>query len=273
MAKAFVIDISKCSGCYNCQLACKDEHVGNDWRPYAAPQPRVGQFWLRVEERVEGTLPKVRIHYLPRLCNHCEKPACLAACPAVAIRRREDGLVLIDPDACTGCGACKEACPYGAIFMNGELRIAQKCTGCAHLLDNGAGLPRCVEACPTEAIRFGEEAELADDIPGAEVDRPETGLRPRVYYRNIPGKFIGGTLYDPEAKEVIIGARCLLTNGGKTREAFSDEFGDFWFNDLPIGIYDLVIHAPGREYKRFDRISTARSVNLGDIPLLPGNED
>lgn len=273
MAKAFVIDVSKCSGCYNCQLACKDEHVGNDWRPYAAPQPRVGQFWLRVEERVEGTLPKVKLHYLPRLCNHCEKPACLAACPAGAVKKRPDGLVLIDPDACTGCGACKEACPYGAIFMNAELGIAQKCTGCAHLLDHGSKLPRCVEACPTEAIRFGEETELGDHIPGAEVNLPETGLRPRVYYRNIPGKFIGGTLYDPEAREVIIGARCLLTNGGKTWEAVSDDFGDFWFRDLPIGIYDLVIHAPGREYKRFDRISTAKSVNLGDIPLLPGNEE
>ncbi len=273
MAKAFVIDISKCSGCYNCQLACKDEHVGNDWRPYAAPQPSVGQFWLQVQEHVEGTLPKVKIHYIPRLCNHCRKAACMEACPAGAISRREDGLVLISPDACVGCGACRDACPYGVIYMNAELRIAQKCTGCAHLLDHGAKMPRCVEACPTEAIRFGEETELTDDIPGAEVLQPETGLLPRVYYRNVPGKFIGGTLYDPEAKEVVPDARCLLTSGGKTWEARSDEFGDFWFRDLPVGIYDLVIHAPGRGYRRFDRIRTDKSVNLGDIPLpLTGEE-
>ena len=273
MAKAFVIDISKCSGCYNCQLACKDEHVGNDWRPYAAPQPRIGQFWIRVAEQVEGTLPKVKIHYIPRLCNHCRSGECMKVCPADAIRRREDGLVLIDPETCTGCGACRDACPYGAIYMNAELGIAQKCTGCAHLLDHGAKLPRCVEACPTEAIRFGEEEDLADDLLGAEVLQPETGCRSRVYYRNIPGRFIGGTLYDPEEKEVIIGGRCLLTNGGRTWEAVSDEFGDFWFRDLPMRIYDLVIHAPGREYRRFDRIRLERSVNLGDIPLLPAKDE
>ena len=130
-----------------------------------------------------------------------------------------------------------------------------------------------MEACPTEAIRFGEEKDLKDDLLGAETLQPETGCLPRVYYRNIPGPFIGGTLYDPDAKEVIIGARCLLTNGGKTWEAVSDEFGDFWFRDLPMGIYDLVIHAPGREYRRFDRIRLEKSVNLGVIPLLPGKEE
>ena len=44
MAKTFVIDAAKCSGCYNCQIACKDENVGNDWSPYAKPQPEIGQF-------------------------------------------------------------------------------------------------------------------------------------------------------------------------------------------------------------------------------------
>ena len=265
MAKAFVIDISKCSGCYNCQLACKDEHVGNDWRPYAAPQPRVGQFWLRVEERVEGTLPKVKLHYLPRLCNHCEKPACLEACPAGAVKKRPDGLVLIDPDACTGCGACKEACPYGAIFLNGELGIAQKCTGCAHLLDHGAKQPRCAEACPTDAMVFGEEEDLRDKLAGA---RP---LVPggKIWYKNIPGEFIGGTVYDPVEKEVVIGARCVLTGAdGQVMETATDSYGDFWFRDLPAGgTYDLSIRAGGFAEKRFSAISTAKSVNLDDIPL------
>ncbi len=102
-----------------------------------------------------------------------------------------------------------------AIYFNDELSLAQKCTGCAHLLDNGYKLPRCVEACPTDALSFGEEEELKDLIAGAGVLKPETGAGPRVYYRNIPGRFIGGTVYDPVAKEVVIGARCLLTTGGK----------------------------------------------------------
>jgi Fe-S-cluster-containing dehydrogenase component len=102
MSKAFVIDIARCSGCHNCQLACKDEHVGNDWTPYAKPQPELGQFWIKVHENVCGTIPKVKIHYVPKLCNHCRNADCIKACPAKAIDRRPDGFVLIDPGKCTG---------------------------------------------------------------------------------------------------------------------------------------------------------------------------
>ena len=267
MSKVFCIDVAKCNGCYNCQLACKDEHVGNDWAPYARPQPEIGQFWVKLKENVGGTIPKVKIHYTAQLCNHCEKATCMDACPENAITRREDGLVLIEPGKCTGCKKCMDACPYDAIFFNDELKLAQKCTGCAHLLDNGYKLPRCVEACPTDAMMFGEESELQDFIVGATVRRPETGNHPRVYYRNIPGRFIAGTVYDPVEKEVVIGARCRATNGGKTVEVLSDEYGDFWFKDLAMGKYDVVIEAKGYEYKVFNQVDATKDVNLGDIPL------
>ena len=267
MAKAFVIDVAKCSGCYNCQLACKDEHAENDWTPYAKPQPLTGQFWCKVTDHVQGTIPKVRIHYIAHMCAHCRNAACMDACPADAFTRREDGLVLLDPAKCTGCKKCLDACPYDAIYFNDDERIAQKCTGCAHLLDHGAKLPRCVEACPTDALMFGEEEALADFIEGATVTKPETGSQPRLYYRNIPGKFIAGTVYDPAEKEVIIGARCLLSSGGKRWEVKTDEYGDFWFNDLPVGLYDLSIQTPGYEVKLFENLRTRECVNLGDIPL------
>ena len=67
MSKVFCIDVAKCNGCYNCQLACKDEHVGNDWAPYAKPQPEIGQFWCKLQENVGGTIPKVKIHYISQL--------------------------------------------------------------------------------------------------------------------------------------------------------------------------------------------------------------
>lgn len=124
--------------------------------------------------------------------------------------------MLIEPEQCTGCGTCVAACPCGVIYFNEGLNLAQKCTGCAHLLDAGYELPRCVEACPTNALRFGEEGELADLIIGATVLKPETGARPRVHYRNIPGKFISGTVYDPVDREVVIGARVLLTSGASS---------------------------------------------------------
>ena len=267
MSKVFCVDVAKCNGCYNCQLSCKDEHVDNDWTPYAKPQPEIGQFWVKLHENVGGTMPKVKIHYIPHMCNHCEKAACMEACDHDAIYRRDDGFVILDPEKCKGCGKCMKACPYDAIYKNDELKICQKCTGCTHLLDNGYKQPRCVEACPTDALSYGEEADMQDFIIGATVRMPETGLHPKVYYRNIPGKFIAGTVYDPIEKEVVIGARCRATNGGKTIEVISDEYGDFWFKDLAMGIYDIVIEAKGYEFKTFDAVNAAVDVNLGDIPL------
>lgn len=266
MAKVFYVDVAKCSGCYNCQFACKDEHCGNEWLPYAKEQPTIGQFWLKVNEHVQGTRPKVKIHYVPTLCNHCEKPACLAACPAGAITKREDGLVLIDPEKCTGCKDCVAACPYGAVYFNDEQNIAQKCTGCAHLLAEGKP-PRCVDVCPTEALLFGEEAELKAKLKGASVMKPETGLGPKVFYRNIPGEFIAGTIYDPVEEVVIKNARCHLSDGARVWDTSTDAFGDFWFKDLPVGSYDLYIEAKGFQTKFWYGLDTEQSINLGDVPM------
>jgi Fe-S-cluster-containing dehydrogenase component len=77
--KVFVIDVSKCNGCYNCQLVCKDEHVDNDWTPYAKPQPELGHFWLKLNEKVRGQVPKVKMSYVPRPCMHCDNAPCIEA--------------------------------------------------------------------------------------------------------------------------------------------------------------------------------------------------
>ena len=127
MGKVFCIDVAKCSGCYNCQLACKEEHCTNEWLPIAAKQPMTGQFWLQVEEHVQGTKPKVKIHYIPVLCNHCSDPVCMKAAKDGAVYKREDGLVIIDPEKAKGQKEIAEACPYGAVFWNEELQIPQKC--------------------------------------------------------------------------------------------------------------------------------------------------
>ncbi len=270
--KVFVIDLSICNGCYTCQFACKDEHCGNDWSPIAKSQPEIGQFWVKLTEEVRGTVPKVKVAYRPHMCMHCDNAACMASCPTEgAIYKRDDGLVIIDAEACTGCRNCMDACPYDAIYFNEDLNLAQKCTGCAHLLDSGWEEPRCVDACPTLALKFVDEDEAKDIIAASEVWKPELKdtAKPRVYYQNVPGQFIAGTLYDPAEEEVIIGAVANLTGSdGKALTAETDAYGDFWFEGLDKGVFDLELKSNGK-VKSFTGLDiTQKDLNLGDIPLV-----
>ncbi|BAE82374.1 4Fe-4S dicluster domain-containing protein [Desulfitobacterium hafniense] len=264
--KVFIVDMERCNGCYGCQIACKDEHVGNAWPPYALPQPNTGQFWMRVKEKDHGQVPKVTVEYTPWPCMHCDKPACLEAVPEAGYKR-EDGLVILDPEKVKDRKEIVEACPYQAIFWNEELAIAQKCTGCAHLVDAGK-LPHCVDLCATGGLRFGEEEEFAQEIARAETMLPASGCRPRVYYLNLPKLFLAGEVWDPQANEIIEGATVSLTfPGGETLTTETDDFGDFWFRKLEAGMYFLSIEAEGYAPVEKTGIRLNESLNLGDFPL------
>ena len=168
MAKVFIFDADRCNGCANCMLACKDEHCDNDWTPYAKPQQQTGQNWNRLDERERGQVPKVRVSYVLHLCQHCDDCALVAAAPE-CVYRRDDGLVIIDPEKAAGRRDLVELCPHGAVSWNAQLELPQKCTGCAHLLDDGWSVPRCVEVCAMGALRFGDEEEFADEIARGEL--------------------------------------------------------------------------------------------------------
>lgn len=270
--KVFTVDLALCNGCYCCQIACKDEHVANDWSPYAKPQPDTGQFWIGITELVRGQVPHVKMNYIPKLCNHCDNAPCMDQCSVGAIEKRDDGIILISPDKCSGCRLCVASCPYGAIYFNDHLNIAQKCTGCSHLRDNEPDewqVPRCVDQCPTEALLFREEDEAADFIQSAEFLMPGTDTEPRVYYRGLPRKFIAGTLYDPNSKEVIIGATCSLNDvkSGQSYQTETNEFGDFWFNELEDDrTFDLNIRF-GNQEKSVQGLQTGQDLSLGDLPF------
>lgn len=269
--KVFTVDLSVCNGCYCCQIACKDEHVTNDWTPYAKPQPDTGQFWIGLTEKVRGHVPHVRVTYTPFICNHCDDAPCIEDCKAEAIYKRDDGLVIIDPEKCTGCKLCADTCPHNSIYFNEQLNIAQKCTGCSHLLDNDPEwtVPRCVDQCPTEALRFGEEEDFADFIKDAELLNPEAGTKSRVYYKGLPKKFVAGTLYDPSEKEVIIGASCTMKDqeSGEIFTETTSNFGDFWFKELRDDrSYSLTFEKDGVTMTMED-IKTDIDRGLGDIPM------
>jgi anaerobic dimethyl sulfoxide reductase subunit B (iron-sulfur subunit) len=110
-------------------------------------------------------------YHLSISCNHCERPICLEGCPTRAIVRRDDGVVLIDPDHCMGCGYCGWLCPYGAPQYQADLGVMTKCSFCVEDLDAGLE-PVCVTACPVRALDAGERERLAERhaTNGAAVD-------------------------------------------------------------------------------------------------------
>jgi tetrathionate reductase subunit B len=274
MGKVLIIDITKCNGCHNCQIACKDEHVGNDWSPIAKPQPETGHFWTKVEDLVRGSVPKVKVAYTHKICRHCDDAPCIKACPNQAIYKRADGIVIIDPVKCKGSKICIQECPYeGSIYFNDTLNIAQKCTFCAHLIDKNWGETRCSDACPTGAFAFGDEEELKDRIPSATDNKTDLQTRPRVYFSGIPKRFIGGLVFDPNEDEVVIGADIEIVNtaNGKSISIKTDEFGDFWIDGLAPGSYDVHIQKNGYIKKELNVDIREKDINLGDIAVQMEN--
>lgn len=267
--KAIIVDITRCNGCFNCQIACKDEHVDNDWSPYAKPQPDTGQFWMHVDSIERGRYPKVKIAYVPKPCLQCRDPGCLKAARGGAVYQREDGIVIIDPEKSQGQKQIVGACPYGCIYWNEGLDIPQKCTFCAHLLDKGWEKPRCVEACPTDALIFGEYDELKDLIADkkAEVMHPEFDMKPNVYYIGLPKRFVAGTVLFGDKNECAENVSVTLTGQGTAQKAETNNYGDFEFEGLPADKeYSVKIEHPGYATQVFSA-QTTKDVYLGEIIL------
>lgn len=249
-----IIDIARCEDCNNCSLACKDEHVDNEWPGYSAAQPRHGHRWINVARHERGQFPLIDVAYRPMPCMQCEDAPCAGKSEG-AIARRSDGVVLIDPVKARGRRELVDSCPYGAIFWNEENQLPQKCTLCAHLLDQGWEAPRCVQACPTGALQFKrlEENEMAALALDGKLRclHPELGTRPHVYYANLnrfDRCFIAGSVASRRIgrDECVGGARVvLLRAGAKYAEMVTDPFGDFKFDGLePKSVgYEIQVYA------------------------------
>ena len=276
MAKyGMVIDITKCNGCYNCVLACKDEYCGNDYPAYSAAQPLTGHFWMRLIEKERGKFPKVKVAYTAVPCMQCEDAPCLQAASNNAIYRRPDGIIIIDPEKAANQKEIASACPYRVIYWNEEKNIPQKCTFCAHLLDKGWKEPRCVEACPTGALIFGDledpDSQIAKIMASTKVEtlHPEYGLKPRVHYIGLPKRFIAGTvIFEDKEDECAENVTVTLTDKTTRKTAQTDNYGDFEFEELESEAeYTVKIEHPGYAPQEF-KVPTKTDVYLGEIVLV-----
>jgi len=275
---AMAIDLRYCTGCYNCQIACKDEHVGNEFLPIAKPQPTFGHFWAGIKEVERVLAPShIQVVYIPTPCQHCDDPACMKAAKNEAIYKRPDGIVIIDPEKAKDQKELVEACPYGSIYWNEEEGIPQKCTFCAHLLDDGWREPRCVQSCPVSCMYFGDlddpETRISKFLAEnqAEAFEPEKGTQPSVKYVGLPKPHLAGSVIfgdkDECAKEVSV---TLTGPDGAKRELWTDFFGDFQFDGLERVKYTVQIHA--KRYASQTKVIEMTEDNqyLGEIMLSKG---
>jgi phenylacetyl-CoA:acceptor oxidoreductase subunit 1 len=203
-----VIDLRRCVGCQTCTIACAQEH--------ALP---AGIHWRFVADCEVGEYPDVRRVFLPMQCMHCAEAPCVPVCPTGASQQREDGIVWVEYDACTGCGYCAVACPYRARHLIREAKgyfdvptpaerataprerqgVMTKCTFCKERVDGGRarGLtpgvdpdatPVCAVSCIAKAIVFGDLDDSASPVSRMVVEggalplMPECSTSPSVYY-------------------------------------------------------------------------------------------
>jgi Fe-S-cluster-containing dehydrogenase component len=274
-----VMDVTRCNGCYNCFLACRDEFSGNDFPPYSVSQPKTGHFWMRLVEKERGQYPKVKVAYTAIPCMHCEDPCCAAAAPNGAVYRREDGIVIIDPAKAADQRQIVDSCPHRVVFWNEEKRVAQKCTFCAHLLDAGWKEPRCAEACPTNALVFGDlddpESEVAKLIASGLTEElhPEYELGSAVRYIGLPKRFVAGAVVFADTDRCGEDAEVTLeaATGGVAvkRSAIADNYGDFEFEGLAADqVFRVTVRADGYETRELTA-RTAMDLYLGEIALQP----
>jgi len=178
----FVIDVARCIDCRACLVACRAENqvpLGNT------------RIWVR-DLGLQGAFPDLSQTYVPTNCMHCDEPPCVEVCTSGATYKDpETGLVLVDQEACIGCGLCVEACPYDARYLDPQRGVVDKCNGCLARLERGEQ-PACVATCLGGARLFGDlndpESDVAKTLGKAgraqQLVTAETNPGPNIHYLN-----------------------------------------------------------------------------------------
>ena len=189
----FVIDVARCIDCRACLVACSVENN--------VPMNHT-RIWVK-DLGVQGAFPDLQRTFVPYNCMHCDNPPCIEVCVSGATYKQADtGLVLVDQEACIGCGYCVEACPYDARYLDEKRGVVDKCTGCAQRVETGQQ-PACVTTCLGGARMFGDlndpNSEVSMALKNAtsvqRLDYEKNGhdTDPNIYYINA-GALQGGVL-------------------------------------------------------------------------------
>ena len=144
--KRIFVDSNSCLACRACEIACALRHSESGVLERAIAE-RPGPRTCIVVRQSKGK-------HAPVQCMQCRRPKCVEVCePGALVKDEETGLVILDQSKCTDCGACVEACPFDAIFLDPERGVAYKCDLCG-------GQPACVAACPTCALFYGTREQF-----------------------------------------------------------------------------------------------------------------
>ena len=194
-----VIDLDTCVGCHACVISCKGWNTENYGAPLSDQDPYgsdpSGTFLNRVHSyEVQPDNGSAQLIHFPKSCLHCDDAPCVTVCPTGAsYKRAEDGIVLVNEDACIGCGLCAWACPYGAREMDAAAKVMKKCTLCVdriynNNLDPQDRVPACVRTCPSGARHFGDLGDETSAVSLLVAERggfdlmPEQGTKPTNKY-------------------------------------------------------------------------------------------
>jgi len=154
---ALVIEEFACWGCKTCEVACQQE-----FNPVEEPNGiKYLTVWPDGPKMIDGKLDFI---WRVKVCKHCEDPPCLPVCPEQAITKREDGIVILNSEKCTGCQLCMDPCPFDAIHFDDVKKTAAKCNLCYHRVDKGL-YPACADnICLAHCIYFGDPAEIEQKV-------------------------------------------------------------------------------------------------------------
>lgn len=181
MRYAIVVDLDRCTGCDTCITACKYENS----LPLGVRNTRVNVVGPT------GTFPDIEQYWLPIACQQCENPGCIEACPTGASYRDEEtGVVLINEEACIGCRACMQGCPYGVRTLNPDSGTVTKCSLCFQYHDEPDWKPVCVADCCTGARFFGDL-----DDPESDAAKAIAAAGDNVHYLPDPSNLKPSTAY------------------------------------------------------------------------------